>query len=236
MLAVTTFSPQGYEDYGRACLESLDQHWPGKIVAYIEEMPAGVAQRIELRQFYEIDNVVAWLERARRHAGSDGESTEDYDFRYNAQKFCRKVFAQDAVFDEDRYVFWFDADCVVKQPIPEEFLKGLLDDCALAYLGRRNSYTETGFIGFDTQHQNFKTFRDAYLPWIMSGKIFSQLVGWHDCIAFDHARQGVAGRNLTPQGIGIDNVIGQSVVGKYVSHLKGPRKFKDKYKRDALHV
>lgn len=231
MLAVTSFHPEGYRAYGKDCVDTLSKFFPGRVVVYYEdEKPEG---SVEFRDFYSIKGVREYLERLKRHPGADGINAGRYDFRYDASKFCRKVFAQDAVFDEDEHVFWFDADCIVKKMLPQELLTSLVANAPLAYLGRKRSYTETGWLGFNTSHAEFPRFRKNYLSYFTTGKIFSQLVGWHDCIAFDHARQGISGRNLTPNGRGCDNVIQDSPLGQYVAHLKGPRKFSDKYKRDA---
>ncbi len=230
LLAVTTFHPPGYELYGKRCLETLKEFFPGKIIAYYEEKPS--IEGIELRDFYSIPGVTEYLERLKRHPGTNGGGAyNDYDYRYDALKFCRKVFAQDAVFDEDQYVFWIDADCVAIEKMTEDFMRSLLMDVPFCYLGRKASYTETGFIGFDTKHEKFPEFRSKYLSYFTSGKILGQLKGWHDCIAFDYAREGIQGRNLTPDGLGVGNVIGGSRMGKYLVHLKGPRKFSHARKR-----
>lgn len=235
MLAVTTFSTEGYEQYGKTCLETLEKFWPGRIIAYIEGVTP-LHGRVEYRPFDDIPGWREWFERASKHPGSGGDSGQGYDFRYNALKFCRKVFAQDAVFGEDDHVWWIDADCVIRKDIPEALLFGLLEKWALAFLGRKGeqTYTETGVIGFNTKHADFAKFRAAYLPWITGGKIFTQLKGWHDCIAFDHAREGIASNNLTPNGRAMENVINESALGPFCAHLKGPRKFSDKHKRSAL--
>lgn len=208
--------------------------FPGKIVAYWETKPD--IEGIDLRDFNQIPGVSEYLERVKRHPGSDGNGPNGYDYRYDANKFCRKVFAQDAVFDEDRYVFWIDADCIALQRMPEEFMASLVSDVPFCYLGRKGNlaYTETGFLGFNTKHEKFTEFRSNYLSYFTSGKIFSQLKGWHDCIAFDCARQEIPGRNLTPDGYGVGNVIGESRIGKYLSHLKGPRKFSDKHAKRCV--
>lgn len=193
-----------------------------------------IPEKVELRGFSAIRGVDEYLNKLRRTPGADGVSPNGYDYRYDANKFCRKVFAQDAAFDEgEQYVFWFDADTVVLKDIPEIALTGIVQDKPFAYLGRngRNAYTETGFLGFNTKHEDFSKFRAKYLDYFTSGRIFTQLVGWHDCIAFDYARQGIAGNNLSPNGSGVGNVIGDTVMGKYVVHNKGPRKFSDARKR-----
>lgn len=195
------------------------------MVAYYES-PVEI-DGVDCRNLFDIPKVTAFLERLKRHPGADGTGPEKYNFRYDCNKFCRKVFAQDAVFDEDEYVFWVDADTIVKKPVPEKFLKGLFNGQALLFLGR-NTYTETGFVGFHTKHPDFQKFRENYLSYFLTGKILSQLKGWHDCIAFDHARQGVSGTNITPKGMHYDEVMPSSVLGEYFDHLKGNRKFDPK--------
>lgn len=230
MLAVTSFHPEGYRKYGRRCLEGLSRHFPGKVVAYYEEKTDPTAG-VEFRDFYSIPDAKRILERISRVFGSNGVSVEkSYDFRYDACKFSRKVFVQDAVFDEDDLVFWIDADCVIKQDIPAELLENMLKDVPLAYMGRKgkfatsNAYTETGFVGFNTKHPEFQTFRSRYLSYFSTGKIFSQLQGWHDCIAFDYARQGLSGNNLSPSGMLMGSVMHLTVLDPYMDHLKGNRK------------
>ena len=235
MLVVTTFSQAGHELYAKRCLESLINRFPGRIVAYTEEeidLPG-----IEQRSFFSIPGVSAYLERLKRQPGSDGQGPNGYDYRYDAAKFCRKVFAQDAVFDEDQYVFWIDADCVAIQDMTEKALSDLVSDMPFCYLGRKGeqAYTETGFLGFNTKHEKFQEFRSKYLSYFTSGEIFGQLKGWHDCIAFDHARQGIQGRNLSPEGHGMGNVMGMTKIGKYLVHFKGNRKYSNA-RKDALGV
>jgi len=222
LLAVTSFHPKGFELYGQEALRGLVANFPGKVVAYYEELPDALG--VDLRPLDGVPKFSAYIERIKRHPGTDGNMTgEGYNFRYDCNRFCRKVFAQDAVFDEDEYVFWFDADTVVKKPVPEEFLLGLFKGRALVHLGR-NTYTETGFVGFHTKHPDFQQFRENYLSWFLTGKIFSQLKGWHDCIAFDHARTGVSATNLSPGGRNYDEVMPGSVLAEYFDHLKGNRK------------
>jgi hypothetical protein len=222
LLAVTTFHPEGFRKYGKRCLESLSQFFPGRIVAYYEEKPDW-SGRVEFRDFFSIPEASRYLERIKRVAGSDGYGADGYDFRYNASAFCRKVFAQDAVFGEDEHVFWIDADCEILKPIPEDFLKGLLEGVPFCYFGRKN-YTETGFVGFNTSHKDFPAFRSKYLSYFTSGRIFSQLEGWHDCIAFDYARKGITGNNLSPAGAEMGHVLLQSALAEYLDHMKGPKR------------
>ncbi len=232
MLAVTSFHPAGYKQYGKRCLEGLADFFPGNIVAYVEEETPFEHQKVEIRDFFSIKGTKEFLERIKRVSGSDGWGNAEYDYRFDASKFCRKVFAQDAVFDESDLVFWVDADCVIKQQIPESVLREMLDDVALAYMGRGRedsylAYTESGFVGFNTKHPRFKEFRAKYLSCFTTGKVFQQLRGWHDCIVFDLARKGIPGRNLSPKGTGMEPVIDKTVLAPYMDHLKGARKDKE---------
>lgn len=217
MLAVTSFHPQK-QPYGLRCLESLVKHFPGRIVAYIEgdlEM-----EGVEVKDFFSIPGVSEYLQAIKRVSGSNGGSP--YDYRYDTDKFCRKVFAQDQAFDLDELVFWFDADMVVFKDFPEEFLEGLVKGVPFAYFGRKN-YTETGFLGFNTKHKMFPAFRGSYLSCFTSGRIFQQHE-WHDCIAFDLARKGIQGNNLSPKGETMGHVLLKSALAQYCDHTKGKRK------------
>jgi hypothetical protein len=225
LLVVTTFKPKSYETYAKRCIEGLVEFFPGRVVVYAED-PVSV-DGAEVRDFWGIPGVKTFLERIKRVPGSDGHGLSGFDFRFNCKAFCRKVFVQDAVFGEDDLVFWVDADSIVKKPIPKEFLSELMDGVALTFMGRRRTYTETGFVGFNTKHPDFETFRSRYLSWFTTGKVFQQLKGWHDCIAFDIARQGLSGRDLSPRGNGYDHVLHTTVLEPYLTHLKGARKHQD---------
>jgi len=225
MKAVTTFSPEGYEQYGRKCLESLIENWPSEIVVFYERKPDLVHEKLIYRDISTIperDRFLKLSEKVPESAGymrqSDG--TIEYNFMRDSRKYCHKVFAQMAV--DDDLVFWVDADTFVFKPIPEDYLRGLLVDVPYCFFGR-DTYTETGFLGFNTQHRMFRLLKQQYLNCYARGVIF-QLLGWHDCFAFDFARIGLAGRNLSPAGKGVDHVIAESELGQYLDHMKGARK------------
>jgi hypothetical protein len=223
LIAVTSFNP-AKQPYGIRCLESLAKHFPGKVVAYLEgEIPREPwSPAVEVKDFWAIPGIKEYLEKIKRVAGSDGAGGKDYDYRFDASKFCRKVFAQDQAFDLGTEVFWFDADCVVFRPIPGTLLRSLIQGVPFAYLGRK-SYTETGWLGFNTAHEKFKDFRAKYLNCFLSGRIF-QMPEWHDCYAFDYARQGIKGNDLTPGRKGTEHVLLKSVLAQYMDHTKGPKR------------
>lgn len=216
MLAVTSFSREGYAEYAKTFLETYVKYWPIKLVVFYEEKPDFEHPLIEYRNFYDIPETSV-LEKIGQRANTP------HDYRFNAYKFSRKVFAQNALFDEADKLFWIDADCICLKPVTEAFLADLLKDSPFCYLGRSN-YTETGFIGFNTKHPEFEKFRSLYLAQYTQGLIFKQRE-WHDCIAFDVARAGINGRKLT-NGSTMEHVFLTSPLSPYLDHLKGPKRKK----------
>lgn len=234
MLAVTSFSPKGYERYGKQCLESYVEHWPCKILAWYEgEKPDFEHELIEYRNLLEIESLEKFLKKLESVPDSDGVIDGRYNYNFDAKKFCRKVFAQDSSFDLDEKIFWLDADSVTFEHLDPSFLGGLVEDFPFAYLGRKKSYTETGFIGFNTRHQDFQEFRKHYMTAYTQGRIFQNQTAWHDCIAFDMAREGIKGNDLnkgTPYQ-GLDHCFPYTVLAKYIVHNKGPRRKMEAYGR-----
>jgi len=114
---------------------------------------------------------------------------------------------------------------VFKKPFGKIFLKKLLKDHFCAYLGRELCYTETGFLIFDTEHDDFPKFKQRYRD-IYDKRTLFQLPYWTDCHAFDTARQGLQARNLTPEAAGMVDVFCQSPLKDYMEHDKGNRKFR----------
>lgn len=225
MLGVTSFSAEGYELYGRDCLKSL-HNWPCRFIVYYEQKPAFESPNIEYRDLLGIPGIRPFLEKLNSVDGADGRINGHYDYRFDVSRFCRKVFCMDDAFDEDDEVFWLDADTITHKAIPLEFLKGLLAGVPFCYLGREKYRTETGFLGFNTSHPDFGAFRGRYLSTYTTGE-FMQLEAWEDTAVFDHARGDIKGNNLNNTELqGIDHCWPHTVLGEYIEHYKGARKFR----------
>ncbi len=228
MIAVTTFSKEGYKTYGRNMLESFVKHWPCDIVVYYEdEMPDFEHEKILYLRFFDITHVVTFYNYIRDNPAARGIFEDGYDYNFDVWKFSRKMFCQfQAIANHKGKVFWLDADTITHKDVPEEFLEDLFDDRCLVYLGREGFYTETGFVGFDTEHEDIEPFLDKYVDTLKKGLIFT-LERWHDCQAFDYAREGISGVNLSDwwkQGKALD-VLTKTVLAEYLIHNKGDRKF-----------
>ena len=231
MILVTSFSRRGYDQYGKKMLESAVFNFPGRILVYYEELPDLVHEKIEYRPLLEVYGCKNFLDYCSRKDIFSGKTPFGYDYNHDAMKFSKKVFAQFDAFKEGGKVFWFDADSVIEKPLTEDFLNSLFDGEAVVFPGRFGFHTETGFLGFDTEHKDFPTFLEAYKKVYQKGLIFT-LPKWHDCEAFDWARMesGVHGLNLSPDwhvGMPLD-VIPTTAIGEYLTHYKGNKKWKQK--------
>ena len=155
----------------------------------------------------------------------DTEHLEPLSYLYNARKFSHKVYAQLDAFESDhRYVVWLDADVLFTGEVTKDFLVGLLDGGFCAFLGRELTYTETGFLLFDTFHPEFPAFVTRYRDYYDKRYLF-ELTCWIDCMAFDAAREGLNATNLTPKAQGMIDVFSRSPLKDVLTHNKGNRKY-----------
>ena len=230
MIAVTTFSKTGYEEYAHKTLESMRQNWPTEVIVYTESpMVEGE------RNFFGIEGTMGFYQNIKNTPALHGMVKDGYNYNYDVWKFSRKMFAQwDVLKNYKGKVFWIDADCYIRRPISIEFLEGLFDGKGLCYLGREGLYTETGIVGFDTENEKFPEFLHYYMGFIRHGW-FIKHKRWHDCEAFDFAREksGISGNNLSPffkipkdgkMTLDDMDVFRKSIFGEYIAHFKGGRK------------
>ncbi len=210
MLAITTFPEWAWGEYAEDCVRSLSSFWPGSIRVYHEGKAPPALGRVEFRP----------LNMKARDDFLKLDIDQPAGFLYDAKRFCHKVFAQLDAMDQKFY--WIDADMKAFDKIPLELLEEQLEDVPFCYMGR-DSYTETGLIGFNPEHKDFPVFKARYTEMYIRVKIFRQTY-WTDCHAFDAARRGIEGNNMTPCGQGFENVITQSPFSEYLYHFKGNRK------------
>ena len=112
----------------------------------------------------------------------------------------------------------------------QQFLRSLLNERMCGFLGRHDCYTETGFLIFDTEHEDFPAFKKAYREYYDKRYIF-ECKCWIDCCAFDGARKGLDWYNLTPNAQGMISVFDISPLAPYMEHDKGALKYR---REDAL--
>jgi hypothetical protein len=247
-MIVTSFAEKGWKQYGKRFVETFLDKWPAseRLVIYHEGMPEDAIEndRIEWRNLFEVEGLTKVLDDINASEpvfkgqiqvpvqGKDGkqEIQQQYDYRYDAFRFCRKVFAiVDAAYKcDDRYLAWIDADVVTHSEVPINFIESLIDDnAAIAYLGREWTYTECGFMVFDLSNPMTDKFLQSYKNIYTTGAF--RLVGeWHDSYLFDVVRLmlKVPGTNIA-KGLKHDHPFINTILGKYMDHLKGPKRKQD---------
>ena len=96
----------------------------------------------------------------------DGQQKINFrpDYRYDAVRFSFKPFSihqsLDYIPGDLDYLIWTDADLRCKKPFePLDLMKFLPDDHeVMSYLGRKNAYSECGFLGFNLNQKKTREY------------------------------------------------------------------------------
>ena len=240
--AVTTFNLNKHQ-YGVEMINSFFANWPDDITltAFIEKSAElddrTVKPKIIIRDFDEYvpeyKNFVEKFKHKEKYTN---------DFRFNVFRFAHKVYAIAKALEKvnSKYLIWLDADIKTYKKIPLEFLDTLVDDnIYLSYLGRKGisikhlTYSECGFIIFNTQHEIQKTFWQNMMKMYDGGDLFKEKE-WHDSYIFDVVRKNlektknIRNFDITKHGLvdikNDDHVFVSSVLGNFMDHKKGNRK------------
>ena len=238
MLTVaTTFSPEGYELYGKKFIETFNRYWDANLVCVWEGPcpdPAGIngfdlLQYEPAKDFYErhaTNPIVRGIEEHPKWKWSPKSKRKGYSFRHDAWKFSHKVFALAAV---TRYVdggkfFFMDADIVTYKEVPTDVIVGLLvGDTSLCYLARREYHSELSFVGYNLERAGTRKFISEYERQYAEDR-FLETPFWDDCNQFD-----MLVKEMEPNVYHIPHArpaqpFDDSILGKYMRHLKGLRK------------
>jgi len=164
-------------------------------------------------------------------------------FLWDAVRFANKVFCvingvrNSADYD---YVVWLDADTNIFRPMPLNFLTELLpQDTMVTYLGRENpslndggKYPECGFVGYNLKHPEIQNFITEWERLYTDDTVF-EILEWHDSYVFWHLSKKFRTEkqilvNDIGKWVGVKghHVFVNSVLGQYIDHMKGDRKFK----------
>lgn len=234
---ITSFTQAGYEEYGKNFLDTFAENWPDdvQLVVYTEGVktpPVVYHHVVTWEPISLVEGHDQFMQKIDGFTLFKGDTGHGYSINYDA-RMCRKSLMEcHAMKTIGGKIFWVDADVITHSKIPDGFLDEVLpDDKFCCYLGRDAhpiGYTESGFLGFNAAHPLTAAFRSAYFDFIMSGGNFTNK-GWHDCYAFDTIRKACPQELFNNLGEGIAltktaHVFVNSVLGKYMDHLKGNRK------------
>jgi hypothetical protein len=189
-----------------------------------------------------------------KHPARNGRKDWNKEFKWDAVRFANKTYAvYDACERSEDWCVWMDADTFVHSEWSYEQFKHLLpEDKWITYVSRgkgSQTWPECGFYGMNLNHpvchQFLKEFERMYED--AENGIF-KLVEWHDSFVF-----GYLLKNLKPVS---NNVLDYSaemylkeaksgggghplintILGKWIDHMKGDRKNTGKSKASDIMV
>lgn len=235
-LVVTSFSADGYEEYGKEFLHGWSWFWGNSgaelLVCHEGEIHDGPWHAYDLRE----NGLLRSFKRQYGNHRTTGRTLHDgwrqkeiragYSYRFDAIKFSHKVFAQHYAvnaFDHDR-VIWFDADVRTLANVTPEVLDLILPPrYDTSRLARKKKHTETGIVGWRGGLGRALVAHMAVL--YSSGQIFD-LPEWHDCAVYDHVlevnKEHVRVHDIVRTHNGHPLTV--SPLNPWFDHLKGARK------------
>lgn len=225
---ITTFNKRLYKEYGSRFIETFietDQLVP--LFCYVEESDFSIYPQNKnityLNLYDESSNLSKFVERFKNREFPPvpkKHTIQDDD----ALKFSFKVHAQYAAKDIGKRMFYVDFDCVFIKQIPLDWYDSFISQCDFAYYPRKK-YTETGFIGFNVEHETVQNFFEKYISLYVDDSLFDLVDGYHDCIAFDSTLQLFPNRTEKTYGNGKSHTMPYCPkLSPYIDHRKGDRK------------
>ena len=230
---ITSMNQKYYNRCGRKMIDSFLKHWPvdQKLVVYHDRKlnlrREHLRRRIVLKDIF-VEQPGCKEFWKRHHKRSDQQNSKE--LHLGAVRFCYKSYAITHAGRNSGgvdWLVWLDADTVTFENITKEFLIGLgHPNKYVTYLGRKNNYSETGFVLYNCNYFLHRKFMEDYQKIYDTDQIF-QLPQWHDCMVFDVVRQWfekntkMVNINLSPDGENYDHVFVNSVLGNYIDHMKG---------------
>ena len=180
---VTSFSHQGYNNYGRRFIQSF-----GKYVQ--EELLVVLDQDFDVTSDSGDLNVITNSFKEKiKNTYDDFNTSEDY--RFAPDRFCYKTSAicTALLASQKKYLVWLDADSIIKKNDLTKYLDTLApqDNQIASFFDRDRTYgySETGIIIFNLEHPGTKSFIEEWNNAFVNGEILNYSE-WHDAFYFSH--------------------------------------------------
>lgn len=171
---------------------------------------------------------------AHGQAGPPDAWNPKKQFRWNAVRFCYKVFTVALCADRTAvgWLIWIDADTHTHSAVTMSWLATVCPtDAMVSYLGRGESYhSECGWVAYNLDHAATREFVRDFVGMYKNDSIFHQRE-WHDSYIWDVIRKRYQTHhrfhNLNPsmddKGLAGHPFI-NSELGRVMDHVKGKRK------------
>ena len=254
---ITTFHQAGLEQYGQRMIDTFEQYWPAEVdlIVLAENCtPRTTRPNTKVVDLLEASpDLRAFVERHKNNPLAHGKAgppdvfNPKKQFRWDAVRFCYKVFAKSVASDmiDSGWMIWIDADTITHTPVPLQFLNTVCPSGnMISYLGRGEKYhSECGWVAYNLDAAECRQFVKDFVHMYNTDRIFQERE-WHDSYIFDVLRKRIQGRckfhNLNPsyddKGLAGHPFI-NSELGQYMDHVKGDRKVQghSKPKEVVLH-
>ncbi len=163
-----------------------------------------------------------------------------HDFRFDAIRFSFKIFSLILSKKKDKSLLpfaWIDADVRCLKNFSSQDIYPFMPETnqLMSYLGRDNfpppsPYSETGFLGFNSEHPQIDPFLKRMEDLYLTGEFFTQKQ-WTDSWLWDYVRQeyeqkGIRFKNISGEFSHTDHPFINTGLGQYFDHLKGPERKK----------
>lgn len=232
----STWHPSGYEKYGKLFVQGYTTNWPKEVplTIYAEgHTPDTDNPNIAvLDQASTLPDLKAWQLRHKnnKHAHGWNKDLSKKSFLWDASRFANKVFALWHFTEQcntDIFI-WCDGDVRTHTPMTLEFLHSIApsENQLATYLGRK-TWPECGWMMFNRKHPKFAEFIEQW-RWIYESDDIFEHAESHDSFIFgelveDFKSMGVEFNDLGGSDQG-GHIFINSVLGRYMDHLKGFRK------------
>lgn len=244
----TTWASKQWEAYAQRCVQSIIDNWPShykKLFYPDNENQIIEGDNIDYKNLKTNKSHQSFITRHSTDISAHQVQKQWSGWRdiKDAVKFSYCVYNQIDAFrncETDILVF-IDADVYTFDSIPEGWIQSLMCEKDITYIGRKQKFSETGFIAYDLTNPNMKSFFDRWQQYYDNDEIFN-LEYWGDADTFDATRQEMVSKNLiTENNINDGRFYGlsggkhpfiNSELGRYMDHLKGGLKFQPSSKKD----
>jgi hypothetical protein len=241
---VTSFNELGLKQYGQRMIDTFERMWPAEVDLIVCAENCRPQTSRSNTQVYDLldmsPTLRTFVERHRNNPLAHGEAgpgdfwNPKKAFRWNAVRFCYKVFSVSLCEKQlsNGYMIWLDADSHTHSPVTLDWLASVCPGDSLAsYLGRGEKYhSECGWVAYNLDHPGTREFIQDFVGMYDNDSIFKERE-WHDSYIWDVVRKRYQSQhkffNLNPsvddKGLAGHPFI-NSELGKFMDHVKGKRK------------
>ncbi len=248
---VSTMNLRLYKYYGKRFLEEFGKFsskdiqlfivfegdYPEEILKISENiiiLPFLSTQHLNFRRkFSKLKEARGFRFNLIKHNKDEMVANVIYDFRFDAIRFSYKPFAIHQCLEylpkDKTHLIWTDADLRCKKHFSPNDINEFLphSDEVMTYLGRKDSYSECGFLGFNLEQAQTKKYINRLIEVYESGEIFSY-DQWHDSFLWDQIRMEFEKnyndkfKNISGDASDKEHVYKNTNLDNLFDHLKGP--------------